>query len=226
MFGSDYAMTSTAAIKVSGGTLGIDGQTLTNPLLLESGVLAGWGAYKPDGGVEIGKNMTLAPDAREFGAIGRLGFASLTLASGGTMEWNLMQVGEGVAQDMVFGAGDFGLLSLSITATAGEPFTIRPITLRRDGTPGMVTGFQEGEEYSWTLFSGVSIDDFNGDLSGLFVDASFFVTDMPGQSLSLLFENGDLQLQMIPEPSTYALMLVGLGVTGYGAWRRRRRSGE
>jgi len=47
------------------------------------------------------------------------------------------------------------------------------------------------------------------------------ISDFPGQPEDGIFVTADIIRQPIPEPETYALMLMGLGITGWMARRRR-----
>lgn len=226
--------TSGTTVWVHGGTLQLDGGIqLGNPLVIDSG-----GRLEGYGGVSmatIGTGATLSPGSLNGGQIGFLNFSNhLTLAAGGTYEWNLANPG-GFIFDYVHVSG---VETLSITATSANKFTLKAITLGTDGNPGILAGaIGPNASYSWMLMSALSITPNGGtfDPNAFTLDVSQFRTDVgTGLALgtfSVSLANGDTQLMLnlttfagIPEPSTYALLALGLGFLGLTAWRKRRAS--
>lgn len=79
------------------------------------------------------------------------------------------------------------------------------------GAGGLGQGVTGGESASFT-FSGLPSGDFSSVLGGIHVRSL-----LNGQS------EGLITTPPIPEPSTYALMLAGLGAVGFMARRRRAK---
>lgn len=230
--GSFYVEDTDPTFWVNGGTLAVDnGGYVGNPIVLTSGKLAGDGDFNT---ATIGANAVLSPGLPGT-AIGHLDFADLTLAPKGVMEFNVRTADPS--------ANDYDLVSIStpstlhITAgtTADDPlttgtdendrFTLKVISLQADGTPGTLTGLSGDRSYTWTIFDATysSIEGF--DVNKFIVDASQFFTDLPIHTLTLTTDGDLIQLtfQPVPEPSTYALMALGLALVAFEARRRRSR---
>ncbi|MBX3750493.1 MAG: PEP-CTERM sorting domain-containing protein [Opitutaceae bacterium] len=223
-----YVQLGYDSVLLKGGTLAVNHDTtLGNDIIAESGRLAGHGTFASH--PVIGANVTVAPGLANEGPIGRLRFDELTLASGGTLEWNLRDAsGEGPAGwDLISIVAD---TTLYITATSDERFSIKIITLQANGTAGQAANFDPSQAYSWMVIESYSTVGF--DPAKFSVDFSQFAnsTELDGRNgtftLSLGGEYGEslmLNFVPVPEPSTYALLGLGLGVVAWSAWRRRRR---
>lgn len=224
-----YIEDSAPTFWVNGGTLAVDDWAhIHNPVVISNGRLAGDGYFA---NATIGAGAILSPGlaAIDIGygnvggdPIGELAFGDLTLGGGGLLEWNLIgaDTGDGVSDHVSI----FNTTTLTITATTTEKFTLKLITLAPDGTPGTVNGFSGNRSYTWTIFdaSGSSIVGF--DPAKFLIDTSLFSADLPTSTFSLA-QNGNLiqlTFQPVPEPSTYALLAIGLGWIGLTLWRRRR----
>ncbi|MDI1247970.1 MAG: PEP-CTERM sorting domain-containing protein [Lacunisphaera sp.] len=232
VLGNDfYVESSTPTVWVHGGTLALDNAYLYNPIVIDNGGrLAGTGQLNM---ATIGTGGTLSPGSALGGQIGFMDFSShLTLAPGGTYEWNLAHNGNFVSDHVNVGS----VTTLEITATTANKFTLRAITLGADGNPGILAGaIGPNATYSWMLMSALGITP-NGagfDPNAFTLDVSQFQTDVgTGLALgtfSVSLASGDTLLMLnlttfagIPEPSTYALLALGLGLLGLTAWRQRR----
>lgn len=234
VLGNSFSFGSyTPTVWVHGGTLALDRAYLSNPLVIDNGGrLAGTGWLNA---ATIGTGATIAPGSAMGGQLGFLEFSNhLTLASGGTYEWNLAHHGEFVSDHVNVGS----VTTLEITATSANKFTLRAVTLGTDGNPGILAGaIGPNTTYSWMLMSALSITPNGGtfDPNAFTLDVSQFRTDVGTGlalgtfSVSLASENTQLMLNLttfagIPEPSTYALLALGLGFLGLTAWRKRRAS--
>lgn len=222
-------------LHLQGGAILLQNTTLRSNLTLESGTIAGHGYVLPDNNAVpvIGSGLVLSPGSAFEGGIGQLTFNELTLASQGLYIWNLRGIAQG---DPANASGDMLQVSspstLYVTATAGSPFVISAVTLDSSGVNGLVGGFVEGTTYTWNLMSYVGIqgvtEQFNPS-NILLQTGGLFQTDLPGVT-TLEFTNlsgsGQLLLHFtaVPEPSTYALMALGLGFVAFTLWRRRRAS--
>ena len=215
------------SVLLNGGTLAVtNNTTLENDIITVSGRLAGFGTFGSS--PVIGANVTIAPGLAGA-AIGHLNFYELTLASGGTLEWNLRDAIAGLA-------GGWDTISVSspttliVTATEATPFSVKIVSLQGNGTPGLAANFDPSQPYSWMLIESYSTIGF--DPTKLSVDSSLFANSLAYDErgngafwLSLGGEYGNslmLNFVPVPEPSTYALLGLGLGVVAWSAWRRRR----
>ncbi len=137
----------------------------------------------------------------------------------------------GVDYDVVLVQGTLDLSGLS----AQNRFLLELISLAQDDTLGPVVDFDPAGTYQFTLydFAGLSLgSNTAGSVNSLFtIDADGFV-DMNGDqvdgslfSVSLNLQDNTLVLNygVVPEPSTYGLMLGGLALA-LSAWRRRRKA--
>ncbi|AOS44814.1 PEP-CTERM motif protein [Lacunisphaera limnophila] len=226
-----YIEDSTPAIWVNGGTLAVsDGGYVGNPLVITSGKLAGSGYFNT---ATIGTSTTLSPGL-PGNPIGRLNFSDLTLAAGGTLEWNV-HTADPLAQDYdLVTISNPSTLHITAGTTADDPlttnvnednrFTLKLVSLQANGTAGILTGLSGNRSYTWTLFDATSSSIVGFDPSKFIIDASLFFTDLPIHTL-VLQQNGNLlqlTFQPVPEPSTYALLALGLGFIGLTVWRKRR----
>ncbi len=214
-------------VLLKGGTLAVDnGTVLNNEIITESGRLAGFGGFASS--PVIGANVTVAPGLADL-PIGHLEFYELTLASGGTLEWN-------VRDATAVNTGGWDTISVSspttliVNAADSTPFSIKIISLQGNGTPGLAANFDPSQPYSWMLIESYSTTGF--DPTKFSVDSSQFANSLAYDErgngafwLSLGGEYGQslmLNFVPVPEPSTYALLGLGLGVVAWSAWRRRR----
>lgn len=222
-----YVNLGYGAILLKGGTLAVNnGTTLGNDIITESGRLAGFGTFGSS--PVIGANVTIAPGLAGS-PVGHLNFYELTVASGGTLEWNLRDA----LGDITGGWDTISVMSettLIVTATEATPFSIKIISLQANGTAGLAANFDPSQPYSWMLIESYSTTGF--DPTKFSIDSSGFANglafDERGNGafwLSLGGEYGQslmLNFVPVPEPSTYALLGLGLGVVAWSAWRRRR----
>ena len=203
----------------SGGLMLNSGATFANPLTFTAGALGGLGTFNT-GAVTFGPGQKVMPGFGTFSKsapVGTLTFnSSLTFANGGSFAW-------GVADGNV--ASGSSLLNLTgnltITATAGG-FNFLVTSFDASGNPGLanLTG---GTPYSLHVLHanggivGFNAADFTID-SSQFLNgtASGFTLTQSGNELFLNFTP-------IPEPSTYALLGLGLGAVLFPALRRRKR---
>jgi hypothetical protein len=85
--------------------------------------------------------------------------------------------------------------------------------------------FDPQQSYSWTVLSATSITGFASS-SQLLIDSSLLGLPSANFGFSVmsgaLGQNLVLNFSAIPEPSTYAMIGLGLLVVGYVARRRRK----
>jgi hypothetical protein len=216
---------STSAGIANSGTIQLGGGTLTAATLANNSgaVLSGFGTFHPtSGGVTIGTGVNLSPGSATAGNyVGQLSFATtLAIAGSGTMTFDISNAGgaAGTGYDTVAVTG-----AATITASPGTPFNISIESVNPGtGLPGLAT-FNAGTSYQWTLISAASISGFSSTDFTL-VDSSFS-NSVAGGNFYIVQSGNTLQLDFtpVPEPSSWALMAVGLGMAGLLAHRAGHR---
>ncbi|MFI5336216.1 MAG: PEPxxWA-CTERM sorting domain-containing protein [Opitutales bacterium] len=227
------AGTGTIHLQATNGGLAINqGVVLTNALDFQSGALAGAGTFAPTsvngvsgGTLVFGRNRLVYPGipGGNFQP-GQLTLASnVALACGGQYIWTLLDASrtDGFSSLLIQGNlditaedGGFGFILQSVDATGGS---------------GLPTGFDPSLTYSWTILTTTgSITGF--DPTRFYIDASGFdggalPGDMFTLSLDASSQNILLSYSTVPEPSTWALLILGLGAIGLAAYRRRCTGG-
>jgi autotransporter-associated beta strand protein len=200
---------ATANLKIEPGV------SLANNLVFGSGggQLSGHGTFSSS--VSLGTNSVVAPGS----SVGTLTFANgLTLLSGGSYDLEMQNAlgAPGSGWDHLQVGG-----TLTFAATPTLPFTLNLISLNSSGAPGSTANFSAANPYSWTIASAANFVGFNP--AALAIDTSAFTSSLNGGVFSLSTAGGNLQLNFtpVPEPSTWALLLAGLGIVGYRRFRRR-----
>lgn len=229
VLGNSFYMESSApTVWVHGGTLALDGDHyLYNPVVVDNGGrLAGFGTFASS--VNIGTGAILAPGLPGYGKTGLMSFNHLELDSGGIYEWEIQDP----TDDGYAGRDHISIstpTTLVINATSEERFTLKVISLALNGSAGLVNGFDPSQAYSWAIFSSDTIEGF--DPAKFTIDASLFANSLAfdargNGTFSLAQSNSQIFLNFtpVPEPSTYALMALGLGCIGLTVWRKSRRA--
>jgi hypothetical protein len=157
-------------------------------------------AYRPftGGGLTVGQsfNVDLGNTATIVGQIG------LTLMSGSTARWTLKFVGGGANWLLNDGGSDFS------AGQAYAPNTPLSFSLTYGGGSTYSYSFGTGSGNNFTASADIS------NLDGV----QFFSVDQ-GDNQNMGFNN----LQVVPEPSTYALLALSAAGLGAHLIRRRRR---
>jgi autotransporter-associated beta strand protein len=230
------------SVTVSGGSLNLRSSsvTLTNTLIFGAGTstIGGLGTFASPDGVVIGSSRTgsqivapgISPTNSNYfladnlsTAIGTLSFGTnLTFASGGTYQWMLGDASgvSGGGYDNIYVNG-----TLTISSSSEAPFTLALFQTGGDTRYSGPVSFDNSQSYSWTIVS--TSGGIQGFDAGAFsIDPSGFTSDFGGGafSLSLGSDSDSLLLNFtpVPEPSTYALMGLGLGVALVGMRCRKR----
>ncbi|ATC63245.1 hypothetical protein CMV30_04340 [Nibricoccus aquaticus] len=193
---------------------------ISNQLTLSSGsTLSGYGTLGAVGGTYIGSGVRLSPGSATH--IGTLSFNNgLTLGPGSSLTFNLLSPtgSAGTGWDLINVIGS----PLNLTATTSSPFTIDLVTLSANGTAGQLATFDPTQGYSWTF---ATSDKINGSSSDTFaINASGFLNNTAGGSFFVTQTNTGLAINFtpVPEPSTYVLMALGLGLVAIFEYRRRK----
>lgn len=217
----------TGPVTLNGGSLGVaQGVTLSTPLSFgpDGGTLSGNGIIGAP--FTTGQNVVLSPG----NSPGQLTFAGgLTWSSGGSYTFeivNALGTRPGIDYDTVAVTGG----TFAINASALQPFTFRITSLDQNFAAGSLADFNAASSYTWLLAT--SSSGIQGFASNLFaIDTSAFLNNLGGGtfSVSLGGLNGDTSIFLnfnpasVPEPSTWALLLTGLGAVAFLA---RRRAGS
>ncbi len=199
----------------SGSTLSLVDASLNNSALLLTGSrLVGNGSLV-NATVSGG---TLSPGSATA-RIGSMSFEDLTLGVG-TLELDVQHNGVTFVSDTLDVQNS---ATLTIGATATNPFTVKVTSLTAAGAPGLLsTSLIAGTTYSlgFLTTNGVSGNFVFG--SNFLVDATSFNSNLP-VTFGLTRTGNDFALTFtaVPEPSTWALLALGLGAS-VTVFRRRR----
>lgn len=215
---------SSGTITINGGSLSVaSGITLTNPLVFAGSaiVLGGNGTFGT--AITADSHVILSPG----NSPGNLTFsAGLALASGGTLTFQVQDAnGEaGTGWDLLSVSGMLSgpNTSIDITAVAGsqeDQFTIALQSI--DGG-----NFNPTSSYSWTFAT--AANGISGFASNKFFLDSTGFADTLGGTFSITQSDSSLLLNFtpaaVPEPSTWALLIAGLGTVAMISRRRRRHA--
>lgn len=231
---SDSAGTGPITLNLGGLILNA-GVTLTNPLVFNSGALAGIGTYAPAsisgtgqsaGTIKFGANQVVyaGVPSDDVRFAGTLTFQpNIAFANGGAYHV-FLQHPTGTGQHSLLVTN--GTLDLSLLSMSG--FLIELETIDAAGQSGFANAFVIGQNYQIPIVQAAAITGtFN---AGLFsIDATDFQEGMmPSTIFSLSADATHLYLNFtpVPEPSTWALLVTGAGLLGFAARRRRFSRGR
>ena len=222
--GSNGAL-GTGAVTINGGSLGLkDNAVIPNSITFGAGggTLGGTGTIGSN--ITVASNIKLAPG----NSPGTLTFTgALTWATGGSYNFEIVSAAgnvPGASYDTIVIASTG---SLTITANSGGKFNLNLLSLSGTSTAGNVADFNPYTGYSWQIVS--STNAIGGFTAGAFnIDTTGFTNSLNGGlfNVSLGGPGGNTALFLnftpVPEPSTWALIIVGAGAVLFPALRRRR----
>jgi autotransporter-associated beta strand protein len=220
--GSDGAIGTGPVTVQSGAQLDADSYvTLTNSLTLNSGsTVGGQGTFAPPGGLTIAGGAEVMPGNNVGGGrISTLLFETpLIFGTNGVYGFNIQDAGgpQGTGYSTINVNG-----TLTIAANPSAPFTVSVISIAPgSGNAGLAT-FNAASTYQWTLISATTISGFAAN--DFVIDASGFQNPLMGGGFSIAQSGNTLVLDFtpVPEPSTWALVAVGVGAIAIFSLRRR-----
>jgi len=220
------AATPGGFIVLSGpGRMQLNGALLVNNGEISGDVQVNYGSLLKGGG--IFGNVTVNDGGRfapgNSPGVARSGDA--TWGAGGTLEVELAAASGTAGAQWDLWAID-GVLSIESGATANSRFTISLATLDGSDRAAPLAGFDPTRAWEWQI-----VDTTGGivgfDPARVTLDSRGFLSPLAGGTLQLAVQGGDLYVQFapVPEPETWAQLLIGLGGLGW-AVRRRRGAGR
>jgi hypothetical protein len=208
------------------------GVTFTNDFVYTGGTLQGFGTFQPasvnsvaGGPIIFDTGKAVVPGIFGLGTHGVPGQLTLAtgadFANGGAFLWSLQDVTrpDGHSTLIVDGTNN-----LNISATGGG-FTIYLATLDATGAPG-AANLTAGTPYTFTIATttgGGMVTNFNA--ADFTIDSSLFMNGAL-TNVSITADSTDLFINFtpVPEPSTYALLGLGLSAVVLPVLRRRKRA--
>lgn len=212
--GGALAAASGASVELAGQL--VNNGTQTGALNVNFGGLAkGAGSF---GAVNVGDGGKFSPG----NSPGTANAASFTLGAGSRYEFEISNT----AADLL---NVSGTLTLSAGTTANSRLVVALFTLDGSNNPATLTTFDATQQRTFLLATaGGGIVGF--DPNEATVDRTGFLNDPQGGTFTVLQQGNNLVVQFVPvpEPGTWALLLVGGGLAWAAAGGRRfaRRAGR
>jgi autotransporter-associated beta strand protein len=241
------ANTYTGRTTVTGGTLALaSGASLASSLITVGTAAASTSAYLDvsalSGGLTPASNQTIdgrgtilgnmivgggatVSPGNSTGLLTQTG--AVTFASGGRYTFEINNAAGTAGSSSGWDLFDVG--SLSVTATALNPFSVDLVTLTSSQTPGLADGFDPNGTYYWLfLDAGSAITTWNAaafqvNATGFQNPTSNLFTVVRGDGSGVGGTDQQLYIAYIgvPEPGSLSLAGIGIAAGGWALYRRR-----
>jgi len=210
----------------SGAQLGVGaGATLTQPITLSgNSTLSGSGTFSPAADLTFSSGDTVMPGfANNYQYVATLSFGNnVIFGTSGAYQFDIENAAGSAGVD--YSTINIGG-TLTVSSTLGQPFAINVYSIS-PGTGGLgPANFSSMVPYSWTILTATG--GINGFSPSLFtINSGSFQPSLGGGSLTLAQVGDTLTLDFtpVPEPSTWVLLLGGVGTLWATARRRRART--
>ena len=224
--------TYAGATTVAAGKLVVEGSIASSAVTAQNGgTLAGSGTV---GGLIVSSGGTVSP-GNSLGDLNVVG--DMTWSGGGNYNWQALGTtatpgaAAGTTWDLITVTGTLDLSALSV----GSKFNINLWSLASTGPDvnGNITNFNATTSYEWLAVAAGSISGFDAAHFAVNVGAingtGGFSNPLDGGYIFGVRENGgNLYVTYgptpIPEPGTWAVMVIFAGGAAYAGWRRRQRT--
>lgn len=211
-----YGPLGGSTVSLGGGELQvINGNSINNSIVFSApSRLTGTGGF--NAAMTIGTNATIAPGSSP----GLMSFNNVTFASGGAYEIEVQSASGtlGSGYDSLSISG-----TLNFTSTSGSPFRLDLISLSTSGALGNVSDFSAANSYQWIVaVASGGITGFSPSI--VTVNSAGFSNALSGGTFSVSATSNTLLVNFspVPEPSTWALLALGLGGIAVSIIRRRK----
>jgi hypothetical protein len=185
-----------------------------------SGTIRGNGIIT--GGLTLNSGSRISPgNASGAQRIAKLRTGSQTWEGGAAMTWEINDATgvAGIGWDQIEITG-----GLTLNATAGNQFTI-DISSLSGTSPGNAANFDPNTSYQWTILTTTTgITGF--EASAFNLTTTSFSNPLIGTSqflIELVDGGNSLAITYVPEPSTFALGIIGAGIIVGHTLRRRNK---
>jgi hypothetical protein len=111
---------------------------------------------------------------------------------------------------------------MNFTGATANSITFNVVSVNSTGQAANALNFNPASSYSWTFATSTSITSFNAADFNIITSGFSNGTGGGVFSVSKVGNNLDLNFTPVPEPSTWAMMVLGTAGMALIAWRRRR----
>ena len=224
--------TYVGATTVAAGKLVVEGSIASSAVTAQNGgTLAGSGTV---GGLIVNSGGTVSP-GNSLGDLNVVG--DMAWSGGGNYNWQALGTtatpgaAAGTTWDLITVTGTLDLSDLSV----GSKFDINLWSLASTGPDvnGNITNFNATTSYEWLAVAAGSISGFDAAHFAVNVGAINGTTGFSnsldgGYIFGVRADGGNLYVTYgptpIPEPGTWAAMVIFAGGAAYAGWRRRQRT--